>query len=268
MGTVRTKTGNLSFAKYQVQRAILENVLESNYTQEDRKAALDLFRGCAFCGSIDAPRNDHLVPVIKRGDFVPKNVVPACQKCDDSKGASDFREWMRNGTSPGSLRARGRSEAEIEERIKIIQEFMSGYHPKTEEEIFGPLSNQYREILKKMDALIGDSQKLIKSLNSIQKPRLAGGDSEGRRSSKPNGRMADKARQLALDQYIGPARSRGDREIVITSEELHSRLALRDQYPNICQALGGRKLQQMAHVIVRVDGPNPSSTTRFTYQLL
>jgi len=70
MTSVRTKTGSLSFARYRLNRAILESVLKDNYTEDDRDAALEFFGGCAFCGCAKAPRNDHLVPVVDRGDFV------------------------------------------------------------------------------------------------------------------------------------------------------------------------------------------------------
>lgn len=88
---IRTKTSKLSFARYQLNRTILENVLQKDYTNGDRDAALEFFGGCAFCEHGDASRNDHLVSVIDRGDFVRQNVVPACAKCEDSKGQKDFR---------------------------------------------------------------------------------------------------------------------------------------------------------------------------------
>ena len=93
MSNLRTKTGSLSYAKYQLQRAILENVLEKNFTSDDYEASLKFFNNaCAFCGSNNIERKDHLVSVIRHGDFIRSNVVPACQLCDDSKGQKEYHD--------------------------------------------------------------------------------------------------------------------------------------------------------------------------------
>ena len=132
MTKIRTQTGSFAYAKYQLRRSILENALEKNLTTEDYKVALEFFRGCAFCGAKRAPRKDHLIPVIQCGDFILRNVVPACQKCDDSKGQKEYHEWMRNSISGRSLKARGFTDEQIEERIKLIEKWQSGYRPLTE----------------------------------------------------------------------------------------------------------------------------------------
>lgn len=106
MSRIRTKTGGLPYARYQLQRSILETALENDYSSEDREEALEFFGGCAYCGDMPAPRNDHLIPVVQCGDFVRHNVVPACQPCDDSKGQKEYHEWMRNSNSPRSLKHR------------------------------------------------------------------------------------------------------------------------------------------------------------------
>ena len=113
MTKVRTQTGNFTYAKYQLKRSILENALEDDYTTEDYEAALKFFGGCAFCGARQPPRKDHLVPVIKCGDFVRRNVVPACQKCDDSKGRKEYHEWMLNSNSRHSFMVKSRSSLKV-----------------------------------------------------------------------------------------------------------------------------------------------------------
>ena len=67
MGRIRTKTGGIPYARYQLQRAILENALENNYTSEEYESAIKFFRGCAFCGAPEVHRMDHLIPVRKMG---------------------------------------------------------------------------------------------------------------------------------------------------------------------------------------------------------
>ena len=157
MTRIRTKTGGIPYARYQLQRAILESALENNYTTEDREAALEFFGGCAFCGASETSRMDHLIPVRKRGDFIRRNVVPACQKCDDSKGQKEYHEWMRRADPAKSLRSRGL----IERRIQRIEKWQAGYEAKTEEQLFGKSYGRYQDILKKMDALCKESRQLV-----------------------------------------------------------------------------------------------------------
>jgi hypothetical protein len=55
----------------------------------------ELFAGrCAFCGS-EATTWDHLIPVTRRGETTPGNVVPACASCNSSKNNRELFAWMR-----------------------------------------------------------------------------------------------------------------------------------------------------------------------------
>lgn len=96
---------------------------------------------------------DHLVPVFKCGYFVRSNVVPACQKCDDSKGQKEYHEWMRNSTSKLSLKARGLDKKQVGNRIKLIENWQSGYKPMTEKELFAEEYSGYQKIMHKMELL-------------------------------------------------------------------------------------------------------------------
>jgi len=127
MTKLRAQTGSFAYAKYQLRRSILENALEKDYTTEDYEAALKFFGGCAFCRVKQAPRKDHLIPVIQCGDFIRRNVVPACQKCDDSKGQKEYHEWMRNSNSRRSLKARRFTDEQVGERIRLIEKWQSGW---------------------------------------------------------------------------------------------------------------------------------------------
>lgn len=89
----------------------------------------------------------------KQGDFIPRNVVPACQECDDSKGQKEYHVWMRSADSPKSLRSRGLTEEEIGRRIQRIEKWQAGYQAKSEKQLFGKNYGRYLDILKKMDAL-------------------------------------------------------------------------------------------------------------------
>ena len=62
---------------------------------------------CAYCGD-KATEWDHLRPLVAKRrptGFISEiaNLVPACGKCNQSKGGSDWRKWMLGFVNPPSL---------------------------------------------------------------------------------------------------------------------------------------------------------------------
>jgi 5-methylcytosine-specific restriction endonuclease McrA len=47
---------------------------------------------CAYCGAY-ATHLDHVEPLSKGGTDTEANIVPACQRCNLSKGAKTLAEW-------------------------------------------------------------------------------------------------------------------------------------------------------------------------------
>lgn len=79
---------------------------------------------------------------------------------------------------------------------------------------------------------------------------------------------ADRIRLYALDTYIKPARAKGETGATIRAGDVHDAIGLAAAHANVCQALRGRKFQEMAGVgVPRFTGPDNSSTTTFTYAL-
>lgn len=79
---------------------------------------------------------------------------------------------------------------------------------------------------------------------------------------------ADHIRQLALSQFIEPARATGQGQVTIAVRDLLDQLGKQNAYPNVCQALVGRKFQDLANVPPpTMQGPMASSTTTFTFDL-
>jgi hypothetical protein len=267
MTNVRTQTGSFAYAKYQLRRSILENALEKNLTTEDYRDALEFFGGCAFCGAKQAPRKDHLVPVIHCGDFVRRNVVPACQKCDDSKGQKGYREWMLNSNSRGSLKARGFTEEQIRKRIELIEEWQSGYRPRTEAELFGKDYATYQQILRKMEQLCEESEQMTDRVKSRNGKRAVDAAFVSK-SPKGTESGADRIRRFVLSQYIVPARNRGEKTVVVRAGDVHAQMSLRGQHANVCQAMRGDKFLNLANVRLKsCRGPLAGGNTYFTYQL-
>lgn len=81
-------------------------------------------------------------------------------------------------------------------------------------------------------------------------------------------RDADRIRLCALNYYIDPARERGDDRVVIRAGTLNNEMGLNEAWPNVCQALAGKKFQDLAKVLPPTqDGPDQSTSTTFTYSL-
>jgi len=267
MTKLRTQTGSFAYAKYQLRRSILENALEKNLTTEDYEDALEFFGGCAFCGAKQAPRKDHLIPVIQRGDFTRHNVVPACQKCDDSKGRKEYHEWMLNSNSRRSLKARGFTDKQIERQIKLIEKWQSGYRPRTEAELFGKDYSTYQQILQRMEQLCEESKQMTDRVKSRNR-KSAVDAASGSKSSKDTESSADRIRRFILSHYIVPARNHGEKTVTVRAGDVHAQMSLHGQHANVCQAMRGYKFLNLANVKIKSSkGPLAGGNTYFTYQL-
>lgn len=64
-------------------------ILKREHTDSEWQIVLKQYEyKCAYCGCSNKPlQKDHVIPVSKGGDDKITNIVPACQKCNASKGA-------------------------------------------------------------------------------------------------------------------------------------------------------------------------------------
>jgi hypothetical protein len=81
---------------------------------------------CSYCGD-KATEWDHLRPLVKAGKPTGypssiRNLVPSCGKCNQSKGSTDWKEWMM-GKARRSPSARGISD--VAKRIERLTRFES-----------------------------------------------------------------------------------------------------------------------------------------------
>ena len=79
---------------------------------------------------------------------------------------------------------------------------------------------------------------------------------------------ADRIRQYALEHTIEPAREEGRGQAEVLVRDVNTALGLNEAWPNICQALAGRKFQELAQIPPpERDGANQSSATIFRFDL-
>ncbi|WP_205631833.1 AAA family ATPase [Cereibacter johrii] len=81
-------------------------------------------------------------------------------------------------------------------------------------------------------------------------------------------RGAERARLVALNYYIAPAREADMTSVTIRASDLARDISEQNAFPTICSALGGKKFKDLAgYTALQSTTPNPSSTTTFTFNL-
>jgi len=159
----RTTTG---FAFSTLDRAIREGIAKRKFGKAEKEEVLDFFDNhppeCAYCGSKDVKRWDHIVPIRSGGDTVVGNMVLACSRCDDSKQHLEFEEWMKSSSrfSPQSLGVK-----DFQNRIKKIKSYMDhfGYQPRPLDERLDSVEREtLDEILESIEKIRLELEELIR----------------------------------------------------------------------------------------------------------
>ncbi|MDF3608309.1 AAA family ATPase [Paracoccus sp. DMF-8] len=79
-------------------------------------------------------------------------------------------------------------------------------------------------------------------------------------------RGADRARLVALNYFIAPAREAGQPSVTIRAGDLHDMAGLVKNWANVCRALEGEMFQKLASVPAPTrSGPERSTTTEYTF---
>ena len=105
-------------------------------TNEQVKEALDLLGmghdsfQCAYCGSA-ASEWDHLRPLVlnkKPTGYISEihNLVPACGKCNQSKGNKPWHVWI---TSTAKLSPKSRGVPDLDQRIEKLRKYEAWLEP-------------------------------------------------------------------------------------------------------------------------------------------
>lgn len=85
---------------------------------------------CAYCGDVSTEW-DHLRPLVlnrRPTGFISEiaNLVPACGKCNQSKGNKDWSEWI---VSNARLSPTGRRIAGVQRRIELLHNYVQWRSP-------------------------------------------------------------------------------------------------------------------------------------------
>jgi len=126
---------------------------------------------CAYCGD---PRTewDHFRPIVKGRQptgYITEiaNLVPACGKCNQSKGNKNWKEWMLS-TAARSPRQRGISD--LGERVARLEAYERWREPVRLDyaAIVGPERwSQYQNLLNTAVAHLSEAQKVALELLAI-----------------------------------------------------------------------------------------------------
>lgn len=85
---------------------------------------------CAYCGDTYTEW-DHFHPLIRNKmmtGYISEihNLVPACGKCNQSKGNKDWKDWI---LSDAALSPKTRGIPDLEERVKRLEDYELKYQP-------------------------------------------------------------------------------------------------------------------------------------------
>jgi hypothetical protein len=139
--------------------SLLDRAVKESFADRCAKGDLERVRSyflglgafrCLYCGSDKPSRWDHLHAVSRGGDTVPGNLVPACQRCDDSKQDKDVEEWAQ-----GKSKHRPNLDAlpRIQEEIRAYQAHFAHGPREFEAKLSDVQLAKYRRFRKEIDAL-------------------------------------------------------------------------------------------------------------------
>jgi hypothetical protein len=126
---------------------------------------------CAYCGD-KATEWDHLNPIIRKQEptgYITEiaNLVPSCGKCNQSKGASFWREWIEG---PAKLSPRTRGIPDLKERVARLEAYEAWRQPRTIDfaAIVGPeMWQRHRQNWRSVLDLLKKSQELAEEIRVL-----------------------------------------------------------------------------------------------------
>jgi hypothetical protein len=135
---------------------------------------------CAYCGD-KMTEWDHLRPLVLKQrptGFISEiaNLVPACGKCNQSKGNSDWRKWMLSTTAMHSPTKRGKRD--VAERMARLEAYECWRPPRRIADFEAILGQEewaaYWRAWEKINADLYECQKVADELRAKIEKALQG----------------------------------------------------------------------------------------------
>ena len=190
---------------------------------------------------------------------------------------SEFKNWLEQGGAQTEKGRNSRASAvrKIEQKLHELGMPFQDLNQAWEADCFKSLRERLRRMRedardggKDYRILMPESEKPRKRLSSWsswlgQYGRFLDGGSPG------VDKDANRIRQYVLEHYIEPARKEGRGQAEVSVRDVNAALGLNEAWPNICQALAGRKFRMLARVpLPQRIGADQSSTAVFRFDLI
>ncbi|MDQ8191568.1 HNH endonuclease [Roseibacillus persicicus] len=154
-------------------RSLIPNVPPSERELADAFSLLKLDADdlrCVYCGD-PSTEWDHFFPVMRKGrptGYLTRiqNLVPACGKCNQSKGNRDWKDWM---TSAAPLSPTTRGVSKLSQRVRRLQAFEAwGAEAVVDfETVLGSdAMKQHNDYLKQILSLMNEAEAHSKALRT------------------------------------------------------------------------------------------------------
>lgn len=142
--------------------------------------------GCAYCGSPQTEW-DHLFPMVEQSGWTGyftelDNLIPACGKCNQSRGSRPFGAWMRGRAPMAPLQVfqlrdgmtPERAAAEVERRVAVIEAVVADRPPRRLSYEIDALEQQLETCRHELSALLVRAQAIAGQLRARYQERVTG----------------------------------------------------------------------------------------------
>ena len=195
----------------------------------------------------------------------------AVQKREDA-----FESWLEQGGALSAKSRRSRIDIirRLERNLEALEIPFRDLETAWKADRFESLGDRLRRMQEDARAggqdyriLMPDSRNPHKRLTNwrsklAQYGRFLDGEPPG------SAKDADRIRRYVLKHYIEPARDDGHAHSEVLVRDVHTALGLKRAWPNVCQAIAGRKFQELARVPApETIGAEQSSATVFRFDV-
>ena len=133
---------------------------------------------CAYCGD-KATEWDHLRPIVankKPTGYASeiRNLVPACGKCNQSKGGKYWKDWIK---SNAKLSPKRRGVTELDSKIECLEAYekWGNVKPHDFEKLVGPdLWKRHWRNCEDLHAKMSDAQKHAEQIRKLIREQIKG----------------------------------------------------------------------------------------------